>query len=186
MERVLVDVDDLWHEGQITRFLVPIKEQVPDFRVTCYAIPNKLGDVSKLAEKYPWITFAQHGWEHTPFECRAWTEDIAIMCLERAKQLGYAPIVKPPNWIFDVEVENACRFREVTLHHHQRHTVSNPVGLSMYPGPKGTQDKNHSYVHSHIQPNPVTDSILTNPMFKPEKLLKITSFLTIPEVSVRF
>jgi hypothetical protein len=182
--KAFVDVDDLWCREQIEKYLIPLKREVPELLLTAYSIPNKLGDVHTLRKEFPWIVFAQHGWEHTPFECRAWTADNAVEYLRMAAEMGYAPAFKPPNWTFDKELEEACRASGVVLHHHVRHEVSNPFGLRSYPGPAALRTKDHTYVHTHIQPNPATDSILTNPLFTPEKLSQFTGFLTPFQVAV--
>lgn len=184
LKRVFVDVDDLWCREQIDTQLVPIKEAVPNFKITCYAIPNKLGPVHDLVTEFPWITFAQHGWEHTPFECRAWTQEEAETRLLQAQDMGYSLIFKPPNWVMDKELERACRALGVVLHHHVDYPLSNPEGIRQYPGPAGVAKRDHVNLHSHIAPNPVTDNISTHPGFKIERLKEFEEFLTINDVCV--
>lgn len=180
--KVFADADDLYDPSQIEKYLVPIKKEVPDFKITLYSIPNKLGHVIDLVGEYgDWITFAIHGWEHVPFECRAWTEEQAIRYIQMAREMGYAPVFKAPNWTYDEELVRACEKEGVILHHHPSKQV---VGTGrVYPGMVKRAD--HLNYHTHITPNPVTDDITTNPDFKIERLKKVEQFLTIFDVHVR-
>ena len=153
MKTALIDVDDLWTEDQIIQYLVPLKKAVPNLIVTAYGIPNKLGPVHNLLLKYPWLFIAQHGYEHTPFECRAWTEDLVCTRLQQAREMGYLSWFKPPNWTCDMVVEQACLNEGVVLHHHEDYEPS-VEGLLAYPGIRGTEP--HEFIHTHITPNPVT------------------------------
>lgn len=169
----LVDVDDLCSEGQIREYLLPLKEKVHDLIVTAYAIPQHLGPVWDLAKEYPWIRFAQHGFEHTFCECLAWTESQAAYFLGLTRKMGYLPLFKPPNWEFDEELEKACIACGVTLHHHKE-AVPSQKGLRHYPG----KNRHHAYVHTHITRNPVTDFIEGHPEFTPEFLRDFSEFTT--------
>ena len=171
--RALVDVDDLFQEEQITEHLVPLRNAVPTLRVTAYAIPNKLGSVATLRGRYPWITFGIHGFEHTPFECRAWTQTHAEDLIAQALSMGYNAIFKPPNWIFDVETEVACRNLGVVLHHHAR-DLPVTAGLRHY---SGAQSAPHAYIHTHITENPATDFIKYHPGFRVESLQNFDGFV---------
>jgi hypothetical protein len=182
LKNVFCDVDDLICERQIEQYLVPLHEQVPRFRITCYSIPNKLGPVHALKERYPWVTFAQHGAEHTQFECRAWTEDEALYFMLKSRDMGYELIFKPPNWIFDGELVEACRKLGVILHHHKDSKYPFPQGVRRYPGPIPRND--HINVHSHITKNPVTDFVGDHPAFAPERLAEFEKFCTIDELVV--
>lgn len=183
--RALVDLDDLYCEEQITKYLLPIKEVVPTFKCILYSIPNKLGPVHDLKLKYPWITFAIHGWEHVPFECRAWTQEEAESLITKALDMGYAKLFKPPNWTFDEELVNACTHLGVVLHHHKDEDMTKFKGLPrLYPGPKQWQARDHINLHSHIQQNPVTDWVGDHPAFRSERMAKIDEFLTIEEVMI--
>lgn len=178
----VADVDDLWHPSQIEQWLVPIKEAVPDFRVTAYAIPNRLGPVHQLKEKYPWVTFAQHGWEHPHFECCTWTYEDAEKYLRLAREMGYAPLFKAPNWVTDVELEQACKEAGVVLHHHHQNYLPVTAGLRCYPGLDPSTLKRHVNIHTHIVRGLYTDFIEDVHTFMPENLKEYSEFLTPLEV----
>lgn len=174
---VLYDVDDLWCENQIVDYLVPLYEANPAFRVTAYSIPNKLGPVTALREKYPWIVFAQHGWEHVPFECRTWTEDDAEWYIKRALEMGYAKLFKPPNWTWDDETMKVIERLGLTFHHHpEDKQIEKWVGRALlYPGPKASRTKIPNF-HTHIHANPVTDHISTHRAFTAQRVKEFESF----------
>jgi len=173
--KAIVDVDDLIHEDQITEYLKPLHAKLTDFKMTVYAVPNRLGPVHKLRLKYPWLTFAIHGWEHTFAECLAWTESEATYHISNALEMGYAPLFKPPNWLFDKELVKACIALNVVLHHHQRDTVQ-IEGLKTYVG-------GPNYIHSHIMRNPSTDFITECPGFEIANLKRYKGFMTPMEIS---
>lgn len=179
----LVDVDDLFRREQIEEHLAPLKAGVPNLVVTAYCIPNLLGPVHELAEEFPWIIFAKHGFEHTFAECRSWHEDLAIVTLELLREMGYAPLFKPPQWVMDSETELACQKVGVTLHHHEQYEPS-VTGLRCYPGPDNKRRGNHEYVHTHIQRNASTDWIGTHPHFTVDYLKQFTKFTTPLEMAV--
>ena len=172
MRIAVVDVDDLAFEEQITLDLLPLREAIPSLVVTCYAIPNHLGPVHELRERYPWIVFAQHGFEHAYAECRSWTRDLALALLARGAEMGYAPLFKPPQWIIDAEVEEACLASGVVLHHHADYAPSTP-GLLCY---SDLEREDYRAIHSHLQANPSTDNVKTHPYFKAEYLRRFDLF----------
>jgi len=173
----LYDVDDLWEAGQITRHLVPLRRAHPDFRVTAFTIPAKMGDVGLLKKAFPWITFGIHGWEHTPFECASWTSDRAEEYIQRALDMGYDSIFKPPNWVYDEELVEAIRKTGVILvPHHDEHTEWE--GIRIWK----TRERNYTWAHTHIEENPATDFIDNHPLFDPRYVETVTKFLTPFEV----
>lgn len=168
------DADDLWDPSQIETLLCPIKSAIPDFRITLYSIPNKLGPVHDLVKEYPWILFAIHGWEHTHFECLTWTAEDTVRFVEQALDMGYSPLFKPPNWQMDFLIEEALLSKAVALHCHESYTPTCP-GLQFYRGPSKTLPR-HVNLHSHITPNPATDDISSHPGFRPENLKNADRF----------
>jgi len=172
----VVDVDDLHCEDQIVEHLLPRKEAVPGLVVTAYAIPNRLGPVHDLKGKYPWITFAQHGFEHTFCECLEWTADKARALLTRGRELGYAPLFKPPNWRFDNELLQAMSELDIALHHHRKASIVGWPGRRYWGERKG--GTSHTNLHTHIEQNPATDFIATHADFSIESLLKFSEFQT--------
>lgn len=183
----LVDVDDLWCEEQITDLLLPLREGVGQtFRMTAYAIPNKLGPVFSLKAKYPWLTFGIHGFEHTFCECRSWTSDLARAHIETALEMGYDPVFKPPNWIYDIEVAQACANLDVVFHHH---VDGYPTfkGLQAYPGPIENRPEDVDFIHTHIQRTAASnvDFIQDNPNFKIAHLKTYTKFFTPAQLAIR-
>lgn len=181
MSRILVDVDDLYCEQQITDWLQPLRKALGEpFRITCYAPPNRLGPVHDLRDKYSWITFGIHGFEHTFCECRAWTVDYAKAHIEKALEMGYHPLFKAPNWTYDIELEMACTQLNVVLHHHEDFEPSH--GVLAYPGRKAVRLP-LAVAHTHILRNPNTDFIAEAPSFKLEHLLTFSEFVTPFEVA---
>lgn len=172
----VVDVDDLYSEDQIIQHLLPLKEAVPDLLVTAYTIPGMLGPVHDLAAKYDWITFATHGWLHTTQECRAWSYEDTVHYLSLAREMGYAPLFKAPNWTLNEEVEAGLKDAGVLLHAHPDHLPSTP-GLLFYSGPYRGGVRHHN-LHTHIARNPSTDFIATHPHFTPAHLSTGREFTT--------
>lgn len=172
----VVDVDDLWTEQQILDHLLPLKEAVPQLVVTAYAIPNRLGPVHELKARYPWIVFAQHGWEHTFCECLEWTKEKATALLLKGREMGYEALFKPPNWQFDDDLLHALSDTGTALHHHRKaRIVGWPGGRYWGERPGG---RSHTNLHTHIEQNPVTDFIATHPGFQPGELAKFSEFET--------
>jgi hypothetical protein len=165
--RAFVDVDDLICETQIKELLLPLRVKVPKLQVTADAIPNKLGEVWVLKQKYPWIFFGIHGWEHTFCECIAWSETQAIHFMKRSLNMGYDPCFKAPNWEFDEDVIKACKEVDIKLHAHE----TSEQGSLVIP-------KDVDYIHTHIMRNPSTDYILEHTKFTPDYLQVVDEFLT--------
>ena len=172
----MVDVDDLVSRDQIVEHLLPLKEAVPALKVTAYAIPNRLGSVAELVEEFPWIVFGIHGFEHTQFECAAWSDVKARRLIQLALDMGYAGIFKAPNWVLDIDVEQALRDLGVVLHHHEIHRPRTS-GLRCYPGVRKPELR-YGAIHTHILRNPVTDFIAEHPFFKVDHLRTCASFMT--------
>jgi hypothetical protein len=150
--------------------------------VCCYAIPNKLGPAHALRSRYPWVVFAIHGWEHSQFETRAWTDTLARAHIEKALEMGYAPLFKAPNWLEEPFLEEVCAALSVVLHHHDTYKPT-AVGLRAFPGPHPRTD--FESVHTHIARNPATDFIEDHPKFQPEHLAQFTRFATPLELAIQ-
>jgi len=176
---IIIDVDDLIDEQQIVDHLLPLREGVPGLTVTAYSVPNRLGPVHELAKRYPWIKFAIHGFEHTFAECGAWTSGHAHYYIETALSMGYDYLFKPPNWIFDGELEEACCMHNVVLHHHEK-DEPRFKGLLAYPGTRAKRQGvgRHIYLHTHILRNPSTTWIGDHPSFTVENLKAFDLFLS--------
>jgi hypothetical protein len=174
----VVDVDDLVCEEQIVDLLLPLQRKLPEFLVTAYTVPNKFGPITpELRRKYPWITFGIHGWEHTPFECQAWSDVDTERHIMRALAMGYDPLFKAPNWELHDEVVAGCATVGVTLHHHEAGVPPTRYGCRLFPGPY-PRPRTYANVHTHILRNPVTDYISEHPGFEPENLLMWEGFAT--------
>lgn len=187
--RVVADLDDLYDADQLKLF-DHILEARPDFKVTLFAIPNKLGPVHKLKQEFPWVTFGIHGWEHTRQECLTWSPDLANYYLTRALELGYDPIFRPPNWVADTIVEDACLALNIVFAHHANNyygpdTPRTP-GLMCYPGPPELRkdQPTHAWIHSHLTPNPATDDLFTSKHFRVEELVKYGMFRNLTDYAV--
>jgi hypothetical protein len=177
-KRHLYDVDDLWDAGQITKYLVPLRRANPEFRVTAFAIPAKLGEVHLLKKAFPWITFAIHGWDHPQFECVAWTKEQGEKYIRRALDMGYDKLFKPPNWRYDDELVEAIRETGVVFARHKKDTNRYEGVTSWHP----TQRYDYTWAHTHIQPSPATDNINTHELFGPRYVETVTQFVTPLEV----
>lgn len=174
----MVTLDDLWDPQQIIDLLEPLKQKVPQLVVTCFTIPNKFGEVHFLARRYPWLIFAQHGREHTPFECRIWTEDFARWNIQQNFKMGYANIFKPPNWTMDEELERAARAENMLL---VVHDTYQPVTEDLNFLQASTHKKTYGWgklIHSHITRNPATSYMEDLEEFTPEYLRQFDRFLT--------
>ncbi len=173
----VVDVDDLHCEEQIERYLIPLALAAPLFKVTAYTIPNKMGPVHDLKARYPWITFGIHGWEHTFCEAREWTTDKALCLLRLGLEMGYAPLFKAPNWVYDPELLPALDELGITLHHHKDQPPPSEWKGLRYAGPPGKK-ASHVYVHTHIERNASTDFIAEHRDFRPLALRRFDQFKT--------
>jgi len=171
----IIDLDDLYDESQLDEVLY-LHSLRPDILLTIYCIPAKLGPVHDLKIRYPWIIFAQHGREHTPFECVEWTADKAKMMIQRNLDDGYERIFRPPNWRCDRELEIACHDLDIVLAHHPTDYKPTIPRLHCWPGLKGVPPE-IKFIHSHITPNPVTDDINTCGDFRSKSLLSVGEFL---------
>lgn len=180
-DTAVVDVDDLYCEEQIEKYLLPLHIDIPHLVVTAYAIPNKLGPVHLLADKYPWIIFGIHGWEHSQFETRSWTDTLARAHIEKAIEMGYASLFKAPNWLEEQVLEEACADLTVVLHHHEDYNPKT-AGLLAFPGRKIHPE--FESVHTHIHPNPSTDFIGGHAKFTRDYLSKFSDFATPIELAV--
>ena len=180
-DTAVVDVDDLYCEDQITRWLVPLHDAVPSLVVTAYTIPNKLGPVHALRDLYPWLVFAIHGHEHSQFETRAWTDLLASRYIDLALEMGYAPLFKAPNWLEEPVLEEVCAALSVVLHHHDTYTPK-AVNLRAFPGPPGKST--FESVHTHIVRNPSTDFIEGHAKFTPAYLAQFAHFSTPLDLAV--
>ena len=179
MSKLVVDLDDLYDEHGLA-VLSKLHKRHPLLRATVYTVPNRFGAISSaLREQFPWVCFGIHGWEHTHYECEDWTEAKAEALIVKALTMGYDPVFKAPNWIVDGEVAAACAHRGVILH---CRTLEQAKGfgevipdLSYYAPLIG---KEVIPLHTHLVPNPATDSVESHPGFQPlmlEETLKAVS-----------
>lgn len=177
----VVDCDDFVDPSQLALF-DDIRAARPDFKVTLYAVPNRLGPVWDLAAANPWARFAIHGWEHSQFECLPWTEEVAEERLQAALDMGYAPLFKAPNWLATLEVQVVCARLGIALHVHNTHRGPWPEGLRIFPSPKANGRLFN--LHTHLIPNPATEWIREHPGFLPEAFSAARDFFFIDEVAL--
>jgi len=178
--RILYDVDDLTNEAQIKQYLVPLREANPKFRITAFAIPNHLGPVHNLAAKYPWITFAIHGFEHEFAECLAWTPEVAEGLIGAALKMGYAPIFRPPNWQVDADTLKACSKLNVIFAGDGKTQYPPGLSLRLWPSPRPPKV---AWAHTHIIDSPGVTFIDSTPEFHPSYIAKIDEFLDFETVA---
>ncbi len=173
--RALVDLDDLWCERQLEE-LLPLKEAVPDLQLTLYTIPGMLGPVTELKARWPWVTFGIHGVYHTHAEALHLVKEDWDWFLGKTLEMGYDPVFKAPNWVADMELEEALAGRGIVLHCHKQYKPIQP-GLQVYR-PEHPKLTAHTNIHSHLTRNPSTDYWKTCEEFKPENLGRYSDFLT--------
>ena len=127
------------------------------------------------------MVFAQHGWTHSQFETRAWTDLLAGRYIDLALTMGYAPLFKAPNWLEEPFLEEVCAALNVVLHHHDIYKPTT-AHLRAFPGPQPRTD--FEPIHTHIARNPVTDFIEDHAKFTPAHLAQFMHFATPLELAV--
>lgn len=173
--RMLLEVDDLWDSDQIQKQLVPLRGFNKNLVVNAFCIPNKLGEVHMLREIYPWIKFYIHGFEHTHFECLEWTDEKARALLSKAREMGYQPVFKAPNYLMDDETALACSYLDIYLVHNPSY-IPDMTGLKSYPNNQNWPK--HLRASAHLVPYPgCGDFIETNPCFSKQGLEEASEFL---------
>ncbi len=173
--KMLLEVDDLWDRDQIQAQLVPLKERNKAVVVNAFCVPNKLGEVHMLREIYPWIQFYIHGFEHTHFECLEWTAEKAFALLSKAREMGYQPVFKAPNYSMDDETGHACSVLNIYLVHNPTY-IPDVLGLKAYPA--GKNWPKHTRVSAHLVDYPgCGDYINIHPGLSPDSLKEVTEFL---------
>lgn len=178
MKPLVIDFDDLQDERQLVDHVAPWLFSNPLVKATAYAIPNRLGPVHEMRKRWPQIEFAIHGFEHTYAECLAWSDEETDYYLQRALNMGYAPVFKAPNWLHTEEVIEACTNLGIVLHTHKSTPVVRP-GLRIYH----EDSKTTNALHTHITQNPATDWIGTHPGFTPQNIAPIGAFAFVSEAA---
>jgi hypothetical protein len=106
----VVDVDDLCDQYDPMDTLKRIKEAVPDFKVTIFAIPTRCSDslLKRYMDEDEWIRIGMHGWVHSRGECLSWNPQEAHDKIMRAIGWGYEEAFRAPHWIITPQVYMAC------------------------------------------------------------------------------
>lgn len=129
--RYCVDFDDLTDSTATPglEVLSEIKLACPDFKVTLFAIPQRLTDstIAKVKEVGAgWIQLAPHGWRHTRGECLSWNDEEARSKIELAAARGIdAPVFRAPAWLLDAHTYEACRQLKYVVASHCQFRVPN-------------------------------------------------------------
>jgi hypothetical protein len=111
--------------------LARLKEQVPQLKVTLFAIPMRCSETlihRALELGTDWLALAPHGWRHTRGECLAWTDDEAREKITMAREMGLdAPIFKPPAWLADAMVYDALAELDLAIASHRQQLIRHPT-----------------------------------------------------------
>jgi hypothetical protein len=104
---IIVDLDDFCDTNHSLELLCQIKDQIPQFKVTLFAIvgrstPQFIGEMSKVK----WVDLVPHGWYHdTSRECEHWTYRQMAELLDRATGRGFTTHgFKAPGW----QISDSC------------------------------------------------------------------------------
>jgi hypothetical protein len=105
MNTVVLDLDDAFPGNDRMDLLRELKQQVPDLKVTLFAIPGRCTR-EWVAAMPDWVELVPHGWMHeTNRECERWDEMACHMALERAERVGFtATGFKAPGW----QISDGC------------------------------------------------------------------------------
>lgn len=104
---ITLDLDDFHEHNSDWDLLVRLREEIPDFRVTLFAIPVYCTS-RFIADCHarPWIDLVPHGWHHeTSRECEAWSYDRMRAAISHYERLGFVTKGwKAPGW----QISDGC------------------------------------------------------------------------------
>ena len=131
---IVVDIDDLCDQYDPLDPLKEIKDKVPDFKATMFAIPSRCSD--KLLKRYmdqdEWLHLGMHGWIHTRGECLSWNPDEAHDKIMKAIGMGYEEAFKAPHWIITPMIYSACAKLKMPVADHMNYRCEIANGPPTY------------------------------------------------------
>ena len=131
---IVFDVDDLCDLHDPYDTLCRIKEQVPDFKATMFAIPARCSKqlLSKYDKQRDWIRLGMHGWRHTLGECYSWNPREASDKIERGLALGLDDSFRAPKWLITPIIYAACAEYNMPVADHARYCIEHIEGVRVY------------------------------------------------------
>lgn len=138
MNNIIFTLDDFKEDNHRLDLLQAIKEQSPGMKVTLFTEPAHCSYewLKGIKEKYDWVEFAIHGWEHDvyreqykrlyPNECEDWTYERTIKCLDDVEKKFPGIFVKgfkAPGWQINDEVYRALEDRGYWVMNHYIHHI---------------------------------------------------------------
>jgi len=186
MNNIIFTLDDFFETNNNLGLLEAIKEQSPGMKVTLFTEPAHCSYewLKDLKEKYDWMEFAVHGWEHDvkdgPVECLHWTYDDTIKHLKMVEEKFpgiFVKIFKAPGWQINDEVYRALKDLDYGV---MNQYIENPPEGKFYT-------TNHPWeVNGHIQNTPyngLEELFHTKNVFLPEsKYYFVSEVLNSPEI----
>lgn len=164
-------VDQIVHPKQLEPLFALRLASLGKFKVTVFAAPNRLGDISPLKESEDWLTIGMYGWEGCAYECRYWSDDMGVDYLKRGLKLGYAPLFMAPWHVWDSDLVGALNTVGVALVHRGEQS---PADLfRAYPGQK--EERLKMPAHSHVYSSAV--ALEAHPMFTVPRVQGVRRFL---------
>jgi hypothetical protein len=146
----LIEIYGITSAKQLEDVILPLWERIPSLALTIYAAPNQLGDLTSLRQRLPnRVDVGMFGFEGTPYECKSWTDDAAEDFLHIAENLGYDPILRPPNWAYDEDVLHACRNLDVAIRN-EPGSKTLIQGIRAFPGPTSMNKVRCAPVMCHV------------------------------------
>ncbi len=126
MKPVVFELDDLCDNRDPWMYLTDLKDQIPDLRVTLFAIPGRCS--RELLDKYiaeDWIELAVHGFYHSTYECFDWSpEEAESKILEALDWFRTTPEksgFKAPGWIANGPTYQALQKLGMWVADHSEH-----------------------------------------------------------------
>ncbi len=120
---LVVDIDDLCDQYDPLDTLKVIKDEVPDFKATMFAIPSRCSD--KLLKRYfdedSWLHLGMHGWTHTRGECLSWNPKEAHKKIMKGIGMGFEDAFKAPHWIITPLIYATCAELKMPIADHKNY-----------------------------------------------------------------
>lgn len=136
---VICSLDDFYpdYNAMALSELFYLKNKYPNFKVTLFAIPEKIADSYGFFEeiaKIDWIELGVHGMLHDPInECENWDDTTSEFVLSAMEQFDcFKKIFKAPSWKYSQSLYNQLNLRDwicADLESKDEH----PQGLVVYP-----------------------------------------------------
>jgi len=139
------------HE-RILKFFEEHRREIPDFKITVLCTPNTTWEIPPTS----WVTLGLLGWEGSSMEMLGYTKEQIKYYLDRARSWGFAPILQPPNYMWDVNLLEAAKGWTIV---HQPTQTPHGDGLTFFPGPKDLREKDFAMVTAEAVKLETTDAL---------------------------